>query len=113
MRYTLAFACLLVATSADAREPIPIATFSWSQPQPVTLPAEYGASLRMYTPEVSAVGWRETIAAYPFHSFADQAMVDAWNAEHATGFAAPDWNGQIAFVNGGQNYGICGWCQLH
>jgi hypothetical protein len=112
MRYTLAFACLLIATSAAAAGPIPLAEFKWSQPYEVTLPAEDKAVLRMYHGgPIVRVGWIETVTAFPHHSVASQEIVDAFNHEIYTAE-----NGELPFWNGGDGAGKtiapCGWCQF-
>lgn len=111
MRTLLALLLLPLTASAGT---IPLATFSWSQPYEVTLPAPYKATIRMYDGDVSTAAWTETVTAFPHHSFAPANVVDAFNREI---LSFPE--GQIPFWNGGDggafasNGGLCGFCQLH
>lgn len=107
MRTLVAFVLLVPAAHAGS---IPLATFSWSQPQPVSLPAEYIAGLQMFSGTTLGVAWYETVSSFPHHSFADAATVEAFYNELYT-----DDNGQLRFWNGGQVYnnGLCAWCQFY
>jgi hypothetical protein len=113
MRALIITLAILFPLTAQAGS-MPIATFEWSQPNTVTLPAPYIAELRMYDVQPTSAGWQETITAFPHASFAPQSIVDAFNAEL---YQAE--NGQFRFYNGGitaadvSNGGQCGWCQLH
>lgn len=99
-------ALLLLPLSAQAGT-IPLARFEWSQPEPVSLPAEYRAVLTMYTPGHESELWKETVTEFPYHSEASQEIVSEFNR-----LLYLDDNGELQFINGGQNIGICGWCQL-
>ncbi|HEX2475378.1 MAG TPA: PEP-CTERM sorting domain-containing protein [Lacipirellulaceae bacterium] len=114
MRITLALASVvLIATPAAAGEPQPVATLTWRQPQPVTLPAEYSVFFRMFSYDITVAGWRETVSSFPHHSFADEATVNSFNAELFTANAIYQFNGELRFFHGEQTDFPCGWCQLH
>jgi hypothetical protein len=91
--------CLFVAvgfTFADqsfALDPL-LVEFGWSQPNPVTLPANYTASVGS-TPW-NGVGFN-TITQYPTTDFAGQNAIAFWN--QSCTFGTPC---SVGFANGGQ-----------
>lgn len=65
--------CLLFASPAAAE--MLLASFTWSNPEPVTLPASYGFYVEAYSHDHDF--WSETVNSFPFHSFAPPELVRA------------------------------------
>ena len=95
-RYLLVVAiCLIGSDRALALDPL-LVEFGWSQPDPVTLPATYVAS-------VGFTSWNgigdstNVISAYPTAQSAGQLAIDFWNQRCTLGTAC-----FVGFANGGR-----------
>jgi hypothetical protein len=95
LRYLFALTSYFAyAQIALALDPL-LVEFGWSQPDPVTLPANYTASVNS-TPWNGAFGG-QIISQYPTNEFAGPFAIDFWNQSCSFGTACG-----IAFANGGQ-----------
>jgi hypothetical protein len=90
----LLVSCLLCCEEALALDPL-LVEFGWSQPNPVTLPANYSASVNS-TPWNGVFGG-QIISQYPTTEFAGPFAIDFWNQSCTFGTAC-----FVGFANGGQ-----------
>lgn len=91
--FVLAMSWMACAETALALDPL-LVEFGWSQPNPVTLPANYIAAIN------GAYDWANvpnTITAYPTTQFADSDAINFWNQTCAAGTSCG-----IGFANGRQ-----------